>query len=259
MVVNDQQRRFILDDRSYIIDKANLADIRKYKYHGEPNDSDKDIRRYLLRRRLNRLVLKLIVGPEARTVRQSLVNMLLAVIEASQLNKLDPSLSIDHPFKGKLRRKEEMRDYTSISLFIGDVERVLRELYGDLDGDALEELLFAIRVMVVEFTKYVRPDLHREYYDADACDYLVGFDRAEGYGLTDEDHQKARIAADALAIRAMQVSAKPDAYCRYTCKFVEALDEEWPHLGGWERRRRGLNSNVHAFAQLYLSPISAMP
>jgi hypothetical protein len=196
MVVNDQQRRFILDGRGYVVDKANLADIRKYKYHGEPNHSDKDIRRYLLRRRLNHLVLKLIVGPEARTVRQSLLNMLLAVIEASQLNKLDPSLSINHPFKGKLRRKE---------------------------------------------------------------DYLVGFDRAEGYNLIDEDHQKARIAADALAIRAMQVSAKPDAYCRYTCKFVEALDKEWPHLGGWERCRRGLNSNVHAFAQLYLSPISAMP
>jgi hypothetical protein len=244
MVANDQQRRFSLDDRGYIVDKANLADIRRYKYHGWPNASDKDIRRYILAIRLDRLVRKLIVGSKAETDRGSLVLMLRFAIEASQLNTLDPSFAIDRPFKGKLRRKEGMRDYTSISLFVRDVERLLRELYGDLDSDALDELLFAIRVIVEEFTGYVCLDVCREYRNADAYDYARGIGVPEGYCVSSDQHEQAWIAEKALAIRAMQVSTNPDAYCRYTNRFVKALDKYWPNLGGWDRSRKDSSSNL---------------
>jgi hypothetical protein len=246
MVANDQQRRFSLDDRGYIVDKANLANSGRYKSHGCPNASDKDIRRYILAIRLDRLVRKLIVGSPARTVadRGSLVLMLRFAIEASQLNTLDPSFAIDRPFKGKLRRKERMRDYTSISLFVRDVERLLRELYGDLDSDALDELLFAITVIVEEFTRYVCLDLCTEYSNADAYDYGLGIGVPEGYSVSTDHHQQAWIAEKALAIRAMQVSTNPDAYCRYTNRFVKALDKYWPSLGGWDRSRKDSRSNL---------------
>jgi hypothetical protein len=155
--------------------------------------------------------------------------MLFAAIEASQLNTLDPSFAIGHPFKGKLRRKDGMQDYTSISLFIRDVERLLRELYGDLDGDAWEELLRAIRVIVDEFATYVCPDLRGECYDAELYDYVRGM--PEGYDVSTDGREQAWGAEQALAIRAMQVKNNPDAYCRYTYKFIEALDKYWPNLG----------------------------
>jgi len=229
MVANDQQRRFGLDDRGYITDKANPGDGKKYKYHGEPNPSDKDVRGYILRRRLKHLVRKLIVGSKAEHVRRSLVAMLLAAIEASQLNSLDPSLSIDHPFKGRLRKKKGMRDYTSISLFIRDVERLLRELYGNLDSEALEELLHAIRFIVVEFATYVSPDLGQE------CSYASDYDCA--------NYELRLFAEKALTVRVVQVSSNPDAHGHYTNRFIKALAKYWLDdldldFGKWDLSRK---------------------
>jgi hypothetical protein len=64
-----------------------------------------------------------------------------------------------------------MRDFTSISLFIADVERLLREMYGDVDSDALDKLLRALRTIVVSVTAYVRADLCEEYSDAENVDH----------------------------------------------------------------------------------------
>jgi hypothetical protein len=40
------------------------------------------------------------------------------------------------------------------------------------------------------------------------------------------------------------VSTNPDAYCRYTKRFVKALDKYWPSLGGWDRSRKDSRSNL---------------
>jgi hypothetical protein len=162
--------------------------------------------------------------------------MLLAAIEASQLNILDPSLSIDHPFKGKLRKKKKMRDYTSISLFIRDVERLLRELYGDLDSEALEELLEAIRFIVVEFVTHASPDLGQE------CSYASDYDGADFYPRL--------FAEKALSIRVVQVSSNPDAHGHYTNRFIKALAKYWldldHDLGVWDLSARIQNEEkVH--------------
>ena len=121
---------------------------------------------------------------------------------------------------------------------------MLRELYGDLDSEALEELLEAIRVIVVEFVAYLKPDLHREYCYADDYDYGNGISVPEGYCVSSSQHRDAWEAERALAIRAMQVSTNPGAYGRYTKRFVRALKKYWLDLGGWDRSRKDLRSKA---------------
>src|ERR1700730_1625506 len=184
MLADQNHRRFSIDKNSCIVDKAFPSHHRrKYKYYGDPNDSDSDIRRNLLWQGIRRLLPKLIVGSKASTIRHCFGYMLLAALEASQLNTLDPLVAIQHPFNGKLHRKEGMQDYTSISLFIRGVERLLRELYGDLNRTELDMALYAVRQIVVGFSRFVGPDLAAEYDDAESIDYRVGIGRPEGYGV----------------------------------------------------------------------------
>jgi hypothetical protein len=164
MVTKNQKHRFRLDNNGFVIDNLNAKNSRKYEYAG-PGDSDIEFRRHILRRRLDDLVTKLIFGPNVFTIRLSLVDMLLAVIEASQLNTLDPLISIQHPFKGKLHRKEGMRDYTSVWLFVRDVERVLRDLYGDLARSEIDTVVSAITGIVLNVLTFVRPELTTHYED----------------------------------------------------------------------------------------------
>jgi hypothetical protein len=248
MLTLDKNRRFSLDDKGYLVDKANPAKNGKYKYKGSLDD-DRNVRNDLLRERLDDLVSGLFVNNRAknRKGKQALCDMILGVIGASHLNTLAPAVAVQRPFDGKRKRKREkkwMFGFISISLFIDDAEQLLRELYGEFDRNALGELVSAITTIVVEFTKYVRPDLNKERDDADDIDYRVGISRPKGYNYSSSDHARAVMAADAIAIRAMQVSVNPDAYCRYTKQFVKALDKYWPKLGGWDRRRNGSSSNV---------------
>jgi hypothetical protein len=108
-------------------------------------------------------------------------------------------------------------------------------LYGDIKSDALDDVLRAAGAIA----ESALPSLRQEDYDADAIDYVGGIGLPKGYGLSGSDHGAASMAAESLAIRAMQVTANPRAYCRYTNKFVKALDKYWPRLGGWDRRRKG--------------------
>jgi hypothetical protein len=150
-------------------------------------------------------------------------------------------VAVQHPFCGKLNRKKKgMQQFTSIALFANDLECLLRELYGDIKSDALDDVLRATRTI----SESALPNLRQEDYDADAIDYGVGIGLPKGYGLSGSDHGKASMAAETLAIRAMQVTANPDAYCRYTNEFGKALDKYWPKLGGWDRRRGDSSSNV---------------
>jgi hypothetical protein len=236
MLTDQNHRRFSIDKNSCVVDKAfPNHHRRKYKYYGDPNDSDSDIRRTLLWQGIRRLLPKLIVGSKASTIRHHFGYMLLAALEASQLNTLDPLVAIQHPFNGKLRKKEGMKDYSSISLFIRDVERLLRELYGDLDRTEFGMALYAVRSIVVTFMRFVRPDLAAEYGHAESIDYRVGIGRPEGYGISSSQHGAASMAAMVLAVRTLQVASNPTANCFYTMKFVKALNKYWPKLGGFDR------------------------
>ena len=52
-----------------------------------------------------------------------------------------------------------IRDITSPSLFVFDVEALVRELYGDGVGDALNVLVVAISQIAEELVKHLRPAL----------------------------------------------------------------------------------------------------
>ena len=81
-------------------------------------------------------------------------------------------MSIQHKFDGKLRRqKKHTQDFTSLSLFRDEVECLLRDLYGDVESEALDSIVWAVFRIVEEFTKYVRPDLAKEHHDAWSLDY----------------------------------------------------------------------------------------
>ena len=95
--------------------------------------------------------------------------------KASHLNTLDAALSIQHRFNGELKReKVGWQDFTSLSLFADDVERLLRDLYGEVDHIAVNRLRQAVLWIVEEFTKFVRKDLWQEHRNAEAVDYMCG-------------------------------------------------------------------------------------
>jgi len=72
------------------------------------------------------------------------------------LNTLNPAESIRNRFDGKLKRqKDSLQEFTSLSLFRDDVERLLRDLYGDIESEALDHILLAVFCIVQEFTHYV--------------------------------------------------------------------------------------------------------
>ena len=114
---------------------------------------------------------------------------LFYTIRASHLNTFDPTMSIQHKFDGKLRRqKKHTQDFTSLSLFRDEVECLLRDLYGDVESEALDSIVWAVFRIVEEFTQYVRPDLWKEHQDAWNLDYMLGI------GVPEGDCLKARMA-----------------------------------------------------------------
>ena len=166
----------------------------------------------------------------------SIRSAILTIVKESHLSALDPSVSVQQRFHGKLKRKKVgVRDLSSISLFVDDVERLLRDLYGDLGAHAFDELLRAITSVVIEFTMYVRPDLQDEYNHADDFDDMAGIRFPEGYALSSSGYRRASAAAEALVNRARQVRVNPDGFSRYTRQFVKTFCKRWPKLNGRNR------------------------
>ena len=140
--------RFALDEKRYVIDLLNPANSGKgYCHEGAPED-DKYLRERVLMVRLGEMLKKLIINPMKRLPSgdcSATSWALLQTIEASHLNTFDPVLSIQHKFDGKLRRqKKHTQDFTSLALFRDDVECLLRDLYGDVESDALDSVLRAM-------------------------------------------------------------------------------------------------------------------
>ena len=196
-------RRFALDEKRKIIDAVNAANSGKAApfFEGDPED-DKHLRESVLVVRLSELVKKLIInlrprekvpwGEEEYKPRNeeadSISTALFYTIKASHLNTFEPTISIQHKFDGKLRRqKKHTQDFTSLSLFRDEVECLLRDLYGDVESEALDSIVWAVFRIVEEFTKYVRPDLWKERQDAEALDYMFGIGLPEGYGINGSD------------------------------------------------------------------------
>ena len=231
----DQSRRFTVDRDGLVIDQVNPENDGLVQYpHSELIENYRQIREGILMVRLNKLARRLLINKHPKRFNEkahALDSMIYATIIASQLNMLDPLIAKQFPFPGKLRHeKVGMKDFTSIMLFLDDIERLLRDLYGDLDGAKLNDLLLAIRLIVVEYTKHVQPDLREEYDYADDVDYSVGIGVPEGYSISSGQHGRGGFAAEMLTARAKKILTNTDTHSRYTVKFARALKKFWPKL-----------------------------
>ena len=145
----------------------------------------------------------------------------LSAINASHLNTFDPKLSVQHKFDGTLKRKKVgVQDYTSIALFGEDVERLLRDLYGDLEGEAITGICNAVLGITEQFVRYVRPDLWEEHRCAKNYDYMFAIGVPEGCGLGYSEWAAGMRAADELRERVRTVGSNPQSFGEYTHEFV---------------------------------------
>jgi hypothetical protein len=237
-----EHQRFSIDENSYLVDRLNPANSGKVKFfHSfEEVDDEKCLREKLLYSFLEDLVGHLIVntnptvkltGDEYREERHTISRALYTAVQASHLNTLDIAQTCEHRFGDELKRKKEgMQDFTSLSLFVDDVERLLRDLYVDGNNEAINLARHAIFQIVEGFTQFVRKDLWQEHRDAEKIDYSDGIGVPEGCGLSGSDHRRAWRAAVDMAIRARTVRANPSVFSKYTVAFVKVLAQEFPWL-----------------------------
>src|SRR5262245_46046468 len=154
-----RNHRFSLNEARYVIDMQNPAnDGKGYCHHDAPED-DVYLRERVLQVRLDEVLSALIIPTEPmkkdrfgeyqpfNEEKHSIWWALLGAINASHLNSLAPLLSIQHKFDGKLKReKRGLQDFTSLSLFVDDVECLLRDIYGEFDNQAIDRARNAVFV-----------------------------------------------------------------------------------------------------------------
>ena len=242
--------RFALDEKRYVIDAVNPANSGKgYCHEGYPED-ERHLRERILMVRLGGMADKLIInlrptkkypsGKEYQPFNEeghAMWAAMLAAIRASHLDTLDPKLSVQYRFDGTLKRQAKgMQDLTSMSLFCNDVERLLRDLYGDIESEALDRVLRAVFSIVQELTKYVRPDVWKEYSDAEDFDYGSGIGVPEGEGLSTSEWRRGMKAKVNLFRRVREVNANPSNFSEYTREFAKLFAERWDctNEGEWE-------------------------
>jgi hypothetical protein len=132
-------------------------------------------------------------------------------------------MSIQHKFDGNLRRQKKGAQYfTSLA-----VECLLRDLYGDVESDALDEIVWDVFDIVKEFTKYVRPDLWKEHQDAVDLDYMLGIGVPEQGSIGSSDHYRGMAAKFWLILRVYEVQQEPSAFSDYTIDFANRFNQQW--------------------------------
>jgi len=235
--------RFSLDESRYVIDAVNADNSRKvyyFDFEGAPAD-DKHLRERVLMVRLGEMLEKLITnlrpmkklpsGEEYKPRNEESFAIswtMLETIRASHLNTFDPVLSIQHRFDGKLKsQKKHTQDFTSLALFRDDVECLLRDLYGDVESEALNSVLRAVFRIVEQFAKFVRPDLSKEHWDAENLDYMFGIGVPDMCAINGSDWRRGMTAKFDLIFRACEVQRGPSAFSEYTVKFANWFSEQW--------------------------------
>jgi hypothetical protein len=103
----------------------------------------------------------------------ALLIVLSKIVQASYVNTLEIELSLKHRFSGQLEReKVGRRDVTSLSLFVDNVERLLRDLYGESDEQAITVLRHAVAEATIVITRYGWNSLGEEYGDPPEIHYV---------------------------------------------------------------------------------------
>lgn len=259
MIVN--QRFFINEDR-YIVDRVNWAnnDLRDVPI-GALED-EHHLRAYLLGTRLEGLFRDLIVPVGLKKKNgdyqykpfnraESVLSSVLAAIGAARLSGLEYELN-HQEFDGMLKcDRQGMQDYTSLALFVDDVERLLRDLYGDFDDQATNRIRLAVFDIMGNCTKWSPKDMWREHADAKTIDYgWYSIGVIPGDGINTNEVRDANNAAADILLRARTVRANPTSFSKYTIRFVKALDEHWPRLDNekrsWEKYRKRALAILHS-------------
>jgi hypothetical protein len=234
--------RFALDEKRYVIDAVNVVNSGKgYCHEGAPED-DKYLRERVLMVRLNEMLEKLIINlrpmkklPSGEIYKPhneesfAIWLTLLETIRTSHLNMFDPVLSIQHKFGGKLRcQKKHTQHFTSLALFRDDVECLLRDLYGDVESEALDSVVLAVFRIVQQFAHYVRPELWKEHDDAEKFDrILFGTGMLEGEGISSSQFHRGMDAKADLFNRVREVNANQSTISEYTIEFAKLFAERW--------------------------------
>jgi len=231
--------RFELDREEYVVDTS--SSHPRVPHWAVYDTSEKSLRESLVIRRVNEFVDKLLVNnnpfeddpfgegephqlPNPENF--SLTLVIYYAVKSSHLNTRDVATSIKYKFDGKLRRANiGWQDTTSISLFINDLECLLRDLYGDFDDAVIESIRDAIFVIVKEFLRFTRNDLWLEHHSAVNIDFACGIGVPEGMGISGSDHRIANEGVAYLFNRARKFRANPDAFSQYSTYFLKALEE----------------------------------
>jgi hypothetical protein len=224
----------------------------------EDEEDEEHLRECLLRFRLNTL-LRDLVAPHARRQAghrqcrlgefqetESTLCAVLAAAGTSCQSEYDAALSPREKFDGDLKReKEGMQDFTSLALFVDDVERLLRDLYCDFETQAADSVRYAVFSVMRTCTKRSPKSIWQEHGDAETLDYgWYGIGLAFGDGINTNEWLRAEEAATKIAHRARTVRANRSAFSKYTVRFVRALDEHWPELR--QRKRGAIKSRKRA-------------
>jgi hypothetical protein len=114
-----------------------------------------------------------------------------------------------------------------LSLFRDEFECLLRDLYGDVESEALVNIVWAVFRIVEEFTNYVRRDLWKEHQDAEDLDYMLGIGMPERYSVNRHEWRRGMVAKHDLMLRVCEVRENPSAFSPYTVEFAARFAEEW--------------------------------
>jgi hypothetical protein len=229
--------RFELDQEEWVVDTSNSNP--RVLHFAAYDTSETSLRESVVFRLVNEFVDKLLVnnnplvaGPSGEPYRPSnpenfsLTYVIYYVVKASHLNARDVATSLKYKFNGELRRDDiGWQALTSLSLFVNDVESLLRDLYGDFDYAVIESIRDAIFVIVKEFLRFTRNDLWLEHHSAVNIDFACGIGVPEGTGISGSDHRIANEGVAHLFNRARKFRANPDGFSEYSARFLKSLEE----------------------------------
>ena len=233
--------RFVLDTDGNIIDKLNRALTPKInRFHGEPED-DIHLREAFLYERLSDMVDDLVIhtlpekvtpsGEKYHPINEEAHAVSWAIykaIQASHLKARNPSVSGENCFAEKLKSQNEgWKAITSIGLFCDDVERLLQEIYDDIERTALQDIVEAVSIIVEAFTRYMRKDLWQEHQYAKDFGLLLGADwlarRMRYLWQPVEIRIRRTFQPTKTCARGAQ---KPSAFSKYSVQFAKTFNEE---------------------------------
>jgi hypothetical protein len=234
--------RFYVDNKRWVINRANWANSRLYRiWAGEVAWDEEHLRESVLLVRLERLLGQR-HGPSApkrdkrgrrrRRLEKALLFLrdVLIAVGASHMSEQSAARLHHHKFNDQLRRENEhFGEFTSPALFLDDIELLMRDLYGDFEQSAARAVRHALYTVLRGCLRSLPKDIWNEQGNAKMIDHgWYGVGLAPGDGISTHALWQGDEAANDLARRVRAFRANPKAYSKYTHQFVHILDERWP-------------------------------